>query len=64
MAETKKKTKEVTFEEKMNRLDLIIEKMNSSVLSLEETISLYEEAQKLIKELDSQLKEAKEKITK
>ena len=52
-----------TFEEKMKRLDEIVEKMNdNSAVSLEETLKLYEEAQILIKDLEKELNEAKEKI--
>ena len=53
-----------TFEIKMKRLDEIVAIMNSNELSLEDTLKLYEEAQQLIKELEKELKEAKEKVAK
>lgn len=62
MAENKKK--ELTFEQKMTKLDEIIGKLNSGVLPLEQTLALYEEAQKLIAELTTELKSAKEKVAK
>jgi len=62
MSETKKKT--LTFEMKMNKLDEIVKKLDSEVLPLDETLTLYEEAQKLVNELSSELKDAKEKVTK
>lgn len=53
-----------TFEIKMKRLDEIVAIMNSNELPLEDTLKLYEEAQQLIKELEKELKEAKEKVAK
>ncbi len=55
-------TKELTFEEKMKRLDQIVTKMNSDNVSLNDMISLNEEAQNLIKELTKEIEEAKAKI--
>ncbi len=51
-----------TFEEKMEELDLIVSKMKSDSVSLEDMISLNDKAQKLIKELTKELEEAKAKI--
>jgi exodeoxyribonuclease VII small subunit len=62
MAESKKK--ELTFEQKMSKLDDIVEKLNSGTLPLEQTLKLYEEAQNLILELSTELKNAKEKVAK
>jgi len=62
MSEAKKKT--VTFETKMNKLDEIVKRLDSEVLPLDETLTLYEEAQKLVNELSLELKDAKEKVTK
>jgi exodeoxyribonuclease VII small subunit len=62
MAETKKK--ELNFEKKMERLDVIVNKLDSETLPLEEALKLYEEAQVLIKDLSEELKNAKEKVAK
>lgn len=52
----------MTFEEKMKRLDEIVKLMSENKLPLEETISIFEEGQKLIKELKDQLNQAEEKV--
>lgn len=52
----------MTFEEKMKRLDEIVKLMSENKLPLEETISIFEEGQKLIKELKEQLNNAEEKV--
>lgn len=52
----------MTFEEKMKRLDEIVKLMSENKLPLEETISIFEEGQKLIKELNEQLNNAEEKV--
>ena len=52
------------FEDKLNRLDDIVDTMTNKTLPLEEAISLYEEGNKIIKELDAALKEAENKIEK
>lgn len=54
----------MTFEEKMKRLDEIVKIMSENKLPLEETISIFEEGQLLIKELKEQLKTAEEKVVK
>lgn len=55
----------MTFEEKMKRLDEIIEIINSgNIISLEDSIKYYDEGQKLILELKKELNEAEEKIVK
>jgi exodeoxyribonuclease VII small subunit len=61
MAETKKK---LTFELKMDRVDKIVELMDSNTLPLNEILKLYSEAQDLIKELEEELTKAKEKVAK
>lgn len=53
-----------TFEDKMKRLDEIVAVMDTNELPLDETLKMYEEAQQLIKELEKELKEAKEKVAK
>ncbi len=61
MAKTENKK---TFENKMKRLDEIVAVMDSNELPLDETLKMYEEAQLLIKELEKELTEAKEKVAK
>ena len=41
--------KKMSFEEKMNRLDEIVGKVENSVLPLEESLKLYQEGTALIK---------------
>lgn len=54
--------KKMPFEEKMNRLDEIVGKVENSVLPLEESLKLYQEGTALIKELQSALDDAEKKI--
>ena len=54
--------KKMSFEEKMNRLDEIVGKVENSVLPLEESLKLYQEGTALIKELQSALYDAEKKI--
>lgn len=56
-----KKT-EKTFEEKLTRLNEIVEKVENTTLSLEDAMKLYEEGNALIKELQKSLDEAETKI--
>ena len=56
-----KKT-EQTFEEKLSRLNEIVEKVENTTLSLEDAMKLYEEGNALIKELQKSLDEAETKI--
>ena len=50
------------IKEKMKRLDEIVKIMSDNKLPLEETINIFEEGQKLIKELKEQLTKAEEKV--
>lgn len=52
----------VTFEEAFARLEEILEKMNLGALALEESIRLYEEADKLIQLCNQRLSQAEAKI--
>ena len=52
-----KKT-EKTFEEKLTRLNEIVEKVENTTLSLEDAMKLYEEGNALIKDLQKSLDEA------
>ena len=54
--------KNIDFEKGLNRLDEIVKAIESANLPLEETISLYEEGSKIIKELETSLKNAEERI--
>ena len=56
-----KKT-EKTFEEKLTRLNEIVEKVENKTLSLEDAMKLYEEGNALIKDLQKSLGEAETKI--
>ena len=50
------------FEDRMNRLSEIVEKLDDENVDLDESIKLYEEGLKLSKELTEQLEGFKEKI--
>lgn len=54
----------VKFEDKLNRLDDIVDKMSNDSLSLDDSLALYEEGNKIIKDLEKALKEAEDKIEK
>ena len=56
------KKKELTFEEKLTRLNEIVEKVENTTLSLEDAMNLYEEGNALIKDLQKSLDEAETKI--
>ena len=60
MAEKKK----LTFEEKMEKLTNIVKEIDSGALDLDKSLALYDEAQKLIKDLSDTIEKAKEKINK
>lgn len=51
-----------TFEKAYERLEEILEKMNGERVSLDDAITLYEEADSLISSCQKRLKEAEEKI--
>jgi exodeoxyribonuclease VII small subunit len=50
------------FEDKLFRLNEIVKKIESENLPLDESVKLYEEAMKLSKELEEELKAAKAKV--
>ena len=56
--------KKVSFEKQIQRLDEIVEKISSKALPLDESLKLYEEGSKIIRELEEALKEAQEKVEK
>jgi len=60
-----KKTEELastTFEAAFTRLEEILERMNTGSISLDESLKLYEEADKLIVTCSKRLNEAERKI--
>lgn len=59
MSEEKK-----SFEERLSRLDQIVAKVEGETLPLDEAMKLFEEGKKLIDSLQTELKEAEEKIAK
>ena len=54
----------IDFEKEMKRLDEIVDKISSQNLPLDECLALYQEGQKIIKNLENALEEAKEKVEK
>lgn len=52
----------MTFEEKLNRLEEIVQKIDSNTLGLEESMKVYEEGMILIKDLEKTLEEANAKF--
>lgn len=55
-------TDSLSFEFAFTRLEEILEKMNSGTLSLDESIALYEEADKLLALCSQKLSSAEQKI--
>jgi exodeoxyribonuclease VII small subunit len=53
---------EISFEKAFERLDCILQKMNESKVSLDESLKLFEEASFLIKKCNSKLLDAESKI--
>lgn len=53
---------ETSFEEAFTRLEMILEKMNGTTISLDESLKLYEEADKLIHKCNKKLVDAERKI--
>lgn len=53
---------ELSFETAFARLEEILEKMNSGSISLDESLKLYEEADKLISTCQKRLSDAERKI--
>lgn len=59
---TEKKENGPSFEKSVERLEEILEKMNSGAIQLEEALKLYEEADTLIASCNKRLNEAERKI--
>jgi exodeoxyribonuclease VII small subunit len=57
-----KKTEEIHFEAAFGRLEQILEKMNSGEVSLDESLKLYEEADKLIIACNKRLHQAERRV--
>lgn len=57
-------TEEMSFEDAYQRLEEILEKMQSGKANLEQALSLYEEADQLIKICSSRLQKAEARIQK
>ena len=57
-----KKKKALSFEDGMQQLEQLVEKLNSSELPLEESIALYEEGTALAAQLKAQLDGQKKRI--
>lgn len=56
--------KKLDFESSLKRLEEIVNKISSGKVSLDESLLLYKEGQEIIKNLETQLKEAEEKVEK
>lgn len=54
--------KEMTFEQKLSRLNEIVTKIEGETLPLQESIALYQEGKALIKSLEKELSDAEKKI--
>lgn len=59
---SKESKDEINFEKAFARLEEILEKMNSASVSLDESLKLYEEADKLITICNKRLTDAERKI--
>ena len=59
-----KEVKEVSFEDKIKRLESIVSELESGEVALEEAIDKYTEAMKLSKECSNKLTEVTDKVNK
>jgi len=57
-----KKKKALSFEEGMQQMEMLVERMSVSELALEESIALYEEGKALAAQLEAQLAQQKKRI--
>lgn len=62
MNTTPDQKQELSFEDAFTRLEQILEKMNSGAVGLDESLKLYEEADKLIATCGKRLNDAERKI--
>ena len=58
------KDKENSFEKNLQKLELIVEKLDSGEIGLEESVKLYEEGMKIKKICDNKLKDIEMQIKK
>lgn len=56
--------KEINFEQELNRLKQIVNDIQQKELSIDESLKLYEEGQKIIVLLSEELKKAEDKVEK
>lgn len=56
--------KVINFEEELNHLKQIVNDIQEKNLSIDESLKLYEEGQKIIATLSEELKKAEEKVEK
>lgn len=56
--------KKINFESELNRLKDIVSQIEEKDLSIDESVKLYEEGQKIIQILKEELKKAEEKVEK
>ena len=56
--------KQMSFEDKLKRLEEVDERIEGEELPLQEVLALYQEGKTLIKELQDELKTAEEKVEK
>ena len=56
--------KEFDFEKELNKLKDIVNKIQDSDVSLDESLKLYEEGNRIIAELSEELKKAEDKVEK
>ena len=56
--------KEVKFEDKMNRLETIVDELENDTIDIDKALKLYEEGLELSKDLQKQLNSFEEKINK
>ena len=56
--------KVINFEEELNRLKQIVNDIQQKDLSIDESLKLYEEGQKIISLLSEELKKAEDKVEK
>lgn len=62
MSKNSKEPEEIVFEAAFTRLEAILDKMNSGEVSLDESLKLYEEADRLINTCGKKLQDAEQKI--
>ena len=56
--------KKIDFAKQSERLDQIVQEISSKALPLDESLKLYDEGMKIIKELEGALQEAEAKVEK